>query len=74
MVAAVMPDRQEGVQVHAAHFDVFDAALAQGVQRPLATVDDALGADRAVELVLDLQQRGGELVVFAAQVRMPMAS
>ena len=56
------------IQVHAAHFDVFDAALQQRVQRPLAAVDDPLGADRAVELVFDLQQRGGELVVFAAQV------
>ena len=49
------------VQVHAAHLDIFDAALAQRVQRPLAGVDDALGADpvsythlRAHETVLDL--------------------
>jgi hypothetical protein len=60
--------RLEGVEVHAAHLDVLDAALAQRVQRPLAGMDHALGADRAVELVLDLQQAGGQLVVFAAQV------
>ena len=30
--------------------------------------DHALGPDRAVELVLDLQQAGGQLVVFAARV------
>jgi hypothetical protein len=60
--------RLEGVEVHAAHLDVFDAALAQRVQRALAGVDHALGADGAVELVLDLQQAGGQLVVFAAQV------
>jgi hypothetical protein len=38
------------------------------MQRALAGADHALGADRAVELVLDLQQRRRELVVLAAQV------
>src|SRR6185436_9930835 len=57
------PDRGERVEVHRAHFDVLDAALAQGVQRPLTGARDALGAYGAVELVLDLQQAGGELPV-----------
>ena len=36
------------------------------MQRALALEDHALGADRAVELVLDLQQAGGELAVIVA--------
>ena len=59
-------DREERVDVDQAHFDVFDPALAQRVQRPLAGMDALLGPDRAVELVLDLQQAGGELVVVVA--------
>mmetsp|Transcript_49007 Transcript_49007/g.115102 ORF Transcript_49007/g.115102 Transcript_49007/m.115102 type:complete len:356 (+) Transcript_49007:1851-2918(+) len=58
-------DRLEGVEVHQPHLDVLDAALAQRMQRPLAGADHALGADGAVELVLDLQQAGRELVVVA---------
>ncbi len=38
------------------------------MQRPLARPDHPLRADGAVELVLDLQQRGRELVVLAARV------
>ena len=42
-----------------------DAALAQGVQRALARLGHALGADGAVELVFDLQQAGAQLAVAA---------
>ena len=67
-VAAVMPIGENGSRSMQAHLDVLDAALAQRVQRPLAGADHALRADRAVELVLDLQQAGGELAVFAVAV------
>ena len=60
--------RQEGVQVEQAHLDVFHAPLAQGMQGALAREDHPLGADGAVELVFDLQQAGGQLVVVAARV------
>ena len=60
--------RLERVEVHAAHLDVFHAALAQRMQRPLAGEDHPLGTDQAVELVLDLQQGGGQLVVVATRV------
>jgi len=43
-------------------------ASTNGVQRAFAAANHALGPDRAVELVLDLQQAGGELVVVAAWV------
>ena len=59
-------DGAERVEVHGAHLDVLHAALAQCVQRPLARPDHALWADRAVELVLDLQQAGGELAIVVA--------
>ena len=59
-------DGQERVEVHEPHLDVLDAALAQRVQRPLALADAALRPDRAVELVLDLQQRHAELAVIVA--------
>ena len=61
-------DRFERVEVHAAHFDIFDPALAQRIQRTLSGPDHALWADAAVELVLDLQQAGAELVVIATRV------
>ncbi len=57
--------RHERIEVHAAHLDVLDAAFAQRVQRALAREDHALGADGAVELVLDLQQAVVQLVVRA---------
>ena len=57
-------DRRERIEVHQAHLHVLDAALAQRAQRPLAGIDAALHADLAVELVLDLQQAGRELVVL----------
>jgi hypothetical protein len=60
-------DRLERIEIHRAHFHVFDAALAQRVQRSLARADHALRADRAVELVLDLQQRRRQLPVFVAR-------
>ena len=59
-------DRAEGIEVHQAHLDVLDAALAQRVQRALARPDHALRPDGAVELVLDLQQAGGELPIVVA--------
>ena len=68
VVCASMPTGTNGIEVHAAHLHVLDAALAQRVQRALAAADHALGPDRAVELVLDLQQAGRELVVLAAEV------
>ncbi len=58
-------DGLKRVQVHQPHFHVLHAPLAQRMQRPLAGVDRALGADRAVELVLDLQQAGAQLAVAA---------
>jgi len=61
-------DRHERVQVEQPHLDVFDAALAQRMQRALAAPDQPLGPDRPVELVLDLQQAGRQLVVFAARI------
>ncbi len=56
-------DGDKRIEVHEPDLDILDAALAQRVQRPLAAPDAALGADRAVELVLDLQQRRVELQV-----------
>ena len=64
-------DALERVQIHAAHLDVFDAALAQRVQRALAAVDHALRADRSVELVLDLQQARRKLFVVADRIANP---
>ena len=49
-------DRVKGIEIHQPHLDVFDAAIAQGVQWPFTGLDHAFGPDGAVELVLDLQQ------------------
>ena len=57
-------ERGEGVDVHGAQFDVFDAALIQRIGRLLATARGALGADRRVELVLQLQHVVVELAVL----------
>ena len=51
------------VQVHQSHFHVFHTALTQCMQRALASKGDALGANGAVKLVFNLQQRGGQLFV-----------
>ena len=59
------PDRHERIEVHQPHLDILDAAVAQGMQRAFARPDHALGPDRAVELVLHLQQGRGELPVLA---------
>src|SRR4029078_11849016 len=59
-------DRREGVEVHEARLDVLDAALAQCMQRALGGPDHALRTDRAVDLVLDLQQAGRELPIAVA--------
>ena len=56
-------DRLERIEVHAAQLDVLHAALAQRMQRPLARTDDAFRPHHAVELVLDLQQAGRQLLV-----------
>src|SRR3989304_6914910 len=56
-------DRAEWIEVHHAHLDVLDAALAQGMQGPLARAQGALRPERAGELVFDLQQTRGELAV-----------
>ncbi len=60
--------RREGIEVHEPHLHVLHAAVAQRVQRTLAGAHGALGADGAVELVLDLQQAGAQLVVVATGV------
>ena len=57
--------RQERVQVQAAHFHIFHAPALEHGQRALAGLKRRLGAYGAVELVLDLQQGGAELPVFA---------
>src|SRR6185436_8764291 len=49
-------DRAEWIEIHQAHFDVFDAAFAQRMQRTFSGTDDALRPDLAVELVFYLQQ------------------
>jgi hypothetical protein len=53
--------RQERVDVQATHFDVLDAAGHQRLDRPLAGVGHAFGADVGVVLVFDLQDVGVEL-------------
>ena len=57
-------DRLKRIEVHQAHFDILNAPLAQSVQGALSREDHPLGPNGAVELVLDLQQGGGELTVF----------
>ena len=59
-------DCAKGIEVHQAHLDVLDAAVAQGVQWPFSGADHAFGPDGPVELVLDLQQARGELAVVVA--------
>ena len=56
----------KGIEVHQPHLDILDAAIAQRVQRPLPGLDHPLGANGSVELVLDLQQAGGELAIVVA--------
>ena len=58
----------ERVEVKQTHLHVLHPPLAQGVQRPFALVNGAFGADGAVKLVFDLQQRGGQLQVVTAGV------
>ena len=53
--------RQERVDVQAAHLDILHAARAERLDRPLAGFGDALGADARVVLVFDLQHVGVEL-------------
>ena len=58
----------EGIQVHQTHFHVFHAALTQGMQWALAPSRQPFGANGAIKLVFNLQQRGGQLVVVSPQV------
>ena len=60
--------RFERVQVQGADLDIFHAALLQGGGGTFALVDGALGADRGVVLVLDLQDVGVELTVVVAHL------
>ena len=60
--------RHKWIEIHQPHFNIFDTAFAQRVQRTLALKDHALGANGAVKLILNLQQRGGQLVVIATWV------
>ena len=61
--------RQERIDVQAAHFDILHAARQQRLQRALARGGDALGTDARVVLVLDLQQVGVQLQPFAVLLR-----
>ncbi len=59
---------REGVDIQAAHLDIFHAAFGQCMHRFLAAVGHPLGTDRAVELVFDLQQVGIELLPLAVGI------
>src|SRR5207248_2492783 len=59
-------DGKERIDVDAAHLDIFDAALAESAQRPLAGTYPPLRPDLAVELVFDLQQGRRQLAVIRA--------
>ncbi len=50
----VHAQRQVRIDVDTAHFDIFHTAFAQGTQGNFAGFRDALGANRAVELVFNL--------------------
>src|SRR5262249_41461988 len=63
------PERLERVEVHATNFDVLHPALSERVQGTFTRANHALGPDGSVKLVLDLQEAGGELVVFAARIQ-----
>ena len=57
-------ERGEGVNVYGTQLDVFDAALIQRIRGLLAAARGALGADRGVELVLQLQHVVVELTIL----------
>ena len=59
-------DGAKGIEIHQTNLDVLDTAIAQRVQWPFTGPDHAFGPDGPVELVLDLQQAGGELAVVVA--------
>ncbi len=61
-------DRQERVDVQAAHLDILHATRGQGLDRPLAGVGDPFRADVRVVLVLDLQDVGVQLHPLAIDV------
>ena len=58
-------DIDKRVQIHQPHLDILHPTLAQGMQGTFATPDHTFGTDGAVELVFNLQQSGGKLVVIA---------
>ena len=60
--------RFERVQVQGADLDIFHAALLQSGGGALALVDGALGADRGVVLVFDLQDVGIQLAIVVAHL------
>ena len=61
-------ERGKGIDVHRAQLDVFDAALLQRIRGLLAAAGGTLGADRRVELVLQLQHVVVELAVLAVHL------
>ena len=57
--------RIEGIDIERAHLDILDATAQQRLGGALAGARHPLGADEGVVLVLDLQQVGVELTVYA---------
>ena len=55
--------RPKRVEIHAAHFDVLHAPFGERMQRSLSRTNAPLRPDGPIELVFDLQQRGGKLPV-----------
>ena len=68
-LALVDANRVVGADVERAHFDVLHAAAKQRLRRPLAREGDALRADEAVVLVLDLKQVRVQLPPFCSTPR-----
>ena len=65
-LACIHAQRRKGADIDATHLDVLDAAARQRGQRRFTDARHALGADRTVELILDLQQALTQLLVFTA--------
>src|SRR6266446_5485631 len=59
-------ERMEGTDIHTAHLDILDAALAERVQLSLSGPDAPLRPDLSIEFVLDLQQGRRQLAVVRA--------
>ena len=56
---------QIGIQIQRPHFDILDAFEGQCIQGPFIHRDNALRPNGAIELVLQLQQVGINLPIFA---------